>query len=108
METVNPLGLTVEESRKSAVEGVSGVGPITLFDPSALNVHFAAEVKNFEPDRYMDPKEARRRDRFEQLGIAAAKEALESSGLQVTESNSDRIGVLVSSAIGGIKSLQDA
>jgi beta-ketoacyl-acyl-carrier-protein synthase II len=108
MGTVNPLGLTVEESWKNAVNGVSGVGPITLFDPSTLNVHFAAEVKGFEPDRYMDAKEARRRDRFEQLGVAAAKDALESSGLKITEANSGRIGVLVSSAIGGIKSLQDA
>ena len=108
MGTVNPLGLTVEESWKNVIHGVSGVGPITLFDPSLLNVHFAAEVKSFEPDRYMDPKEARRRDRFEQLGVAAAKDAMTSSGLEVTEANSGRIGVLVSSAIGGIKSLQDA
>ncbi|HET9915071.1 MAG TPA: beta-ketoacyl-ACP synthase II [Anaerolineales bacterium] len=108
MGTVNPLGLTVQESWKNAIHGVSGVGPITLFDSSPLNVHFAAEVKGFEPDKYMDPKEARRRDRFEQLGVAAAKDALASSGLEITESNSGRIGVLVSSAIGGIKSLQDA
>jgi len=108
MGTVNPLGLTVQESWKNAVNGISGVGPITLFDPSSLNVHFAAEVKNFKPDQYMDAKEARRRDRFEQLGTAAAKDALRSSGLEVTESNTGRIGVLVSSAIGGIKSLQDA
>jgi len=108
MGTVNPLGLTVEESWKNAVNGVSGVGPITLFDSAPLNVHFAAEVKNFEPDKYMDAKEARRRDRFEQLGTAAAKMALESSGLEITEANAGRIGVLVSSAIGGIKSLSDA
>ena len=108
MGTVNPLGLTVEESWKNAINGVSGVGPITLFDSATLNVHFAAEVKNFEPEEYMDPKEARRRDRFEQLGAAAAKMALENSGLEITESNTGRIGVLVSSAIGGIKSLQDA
>jgi 3-oxoacyl-[acyl-carrier-protein] synthase II len=108
MGTVNPLGLTVEESWKNAINGISGVGPITLFDPSSLNVHFAAEVKNFEPAKYMDAKEARRRDRFEQLGTAAAKDALMSSGLEITESNTGRIGVLVSSAIGGIKSLQDA
>ena len=108
MGTVNPLGLTVEESWKNVLGGVSGVGPITLFDSSALNVHFAAEVKGFEPDRYMDPKEARRRDRFEQLGVAAAKDAVASSGLEITEANTGRIGVLVSSAIGGIKSLQDA
>jgi 3-oxoacyl-[acyl-carrier-protein] synthase II len=108
MGTVNPLGITVEESWKNVVNGVSGVGPITLFDPSALNVHFAAEVKGFEPDRYMDSKEARRRDRFEQLGAAAAKDALASSGIEITEANAGRTGVLVSSAIGGIKSLQDA
>jgi 3-oxoacyl-[acyl-carrier-protein] synthase II len=108
MGTVNPLGLTVEESWRNVINGVSGVGPITLFDSSALNVHFAAEVKGFEPDRYMDAKEARRRDRFEQLGTAAANNAVASSGLEITEANSSRIGVLVSSAIGGIKSLQDA
>lgn len=108
MGTVNPLGLTVDESWTNLINGVSGVGPITLFDSAPLNVHFAAEVKNFEPDRYMDPKEARRRDRFEQLGTAAAKDALAASGLEITEANSGRIGVLVSSAIGGIKSLQDA
>src|SRR5215208_4438598 len=108
MGTVNPLGLTVEESWKNAINGVSGVGPITLFDSSPLNVHFAAEVKNFVPENYMDSKEARRRDRFEQLGAAAAKDALTNSGLEITEANSGRIGVLVSSAIGGIKSLQDA
>ena len=108
MGTVNPLGLTVEESWKNAINGVSGVGPITLFDSSPLNVHFAAEVKNFQPEKYMDAKEARRRDRFEQLGTAAAKDALSTSGLEITEANAGRIGVLVSSAIGGIKSLQDA
>jgi beta-ketoacyl-acyl-carrier-protein synthase II len=108
MGTVNPLGLTVEESWRNVINGVSGVGPITLFDPSALNVHFAAEVKGFQPDRYMDAKEARRRDRFEQLGTAAAKDAIANAGLEITEANAGRIGVLVSSAIGGIKSLQDA
>jgi len=108
MGTVNPLGLTVEESWKNAINGVSGVGPITLFDSTPLNVHFAAEVKGFNPDQYMDAKEARRRDRFEQLGAAAAKMAIENSGLEVTVANAGRIGVLVSSAIGGIKSLSDA
>ena len=108
MGTVNPLGLTVEESWQNAINGVSGVGPITLFDSAPLNVHFAAEVKNFQPDQYMDAKEARRRDRFEQLGVAAARNALKDSGLEITDENAGRIGVLVSSAIGGIKSLQDA
>ena len=108
MGTVNPLGSTIEESWRNALNGISGVGPITLFDSSPLNVHFAAEVKNFEPEKYMDAKEARRRDRFEQLGVAAAKDAVTSSGLEITDENSGRIGVLVSSAIGGIKSLSEA
>ncbi|HEU0293290.1 MAG TPA: beta-ketoacyl-ACP synthase II [Anaerolineales bacterium] len=108
MGTVNPLGIAVQESWQNVINGVSGVGPITLFDPSPLNVHFAAEIKNFEPEKYMDAKEARRRDRFEQLGIVAAREALTSSGLEITEANTGRIGVLVSSAIGGIKSLSEA
>jgi beta-ketoacyl-acyl-carrier-protein synthase II len=108
MGTVNPLGLTVEESWKNVINGVSGVGPITLFDASQANVNFAAEVKNFEPEKYMDLKEARRRDRFEQLGTAAANDALASSGLEITEANAGRIGVLVSSAIGGLKSLSEA
>jgi beta-ketoacyl-acyl-carrier-protein synthase II len=108
MGTVNPLGLSVEESWKNAVDGVSGVGPITLFDTSPLNVHFGCEVKNFNPDQFMDPKEARRRDRFEQLAAAAAREAFEHSGLQVAEANASRIGVIVSSAIGGLTSLESA
>ena len=108
MGTVNPLGVSVKESWQNAINGISGVAPITLFDPAPLNVHFAAEVKNFDPEKYMDVKEARRRDRFEQFGVAAAKDAIASSGLEVTDANSGRIGVLVSSAIGGIKSLSEA
>lgn len=108
MGTVNPLGLTVDESWKNATGGISGVGRITLFDSSKLGVNIAAEVKNFEPEKYMDSKEARRRDRFEQLGTAAARDAIANSGLEITESNSARIGVFVSSAIGGIGALEDA
>jgi beta-ketoacyl-acyl-carrier-protein synthase II len=108
MGTVNPLGLSVSETWKNVTAGVSGVGPITLFDSTPLNVHIAAEVKGFEPDKYMDPKETRRRDRYEQLATAAAQEALAASGLEITEASSQRIGVVVSSAIGGLKALQDA
>lgn len=108
MGTVNPLGLNVNESWKNVIAGKSGVGPITLFDSSSLQVHIAAEVKGFQPEQYMDAKEARRRDRFEQFAIASAKEALASSGLEITESNAGRIGVIISSAIGGLHSLQEA
>ncbi len=110
MGTVNPLGLNVDETWRNAVAGVSGVAPITLFDSHAanLNVHIAAEVKNFKPENFMDAKEARRRDRFEQFAVASARQALEQSGLQITAANAGRIGVIISSAIGGLQSLQDA
>ena len=108
MGTVNPLGLNVRETWSNLIAGVSGVAPITLFDSSPLQVHIAAEVKNFKPENFMDAKEARRRDRFEQFTIAAAREALTHSNLQITEENSGRIGVIISSAIGGLHSLQEA
>jgi 3-oxoacyl-[acyl-carrier-protein] synthase II len=108
MGTVNPLGLSVAETWRNITEGVSGVGPITLFDHSNLQVHFACEVKGFNPEDYMDSKEARRRDRFEQLASAAAAEAVRDSGLQVAEDNASRIGIIISSAIGGLKSIADA
>lgn len=112
MGTVNPIGLSVDEAWQNAINGVSGVGPITLFDTASGQsewlVRIACEVKNFDPARYMDVKEARRRDRFEQFGSAAAKQALAQSGLQVTEANAARIGVVISSAIGGMKSIQEA
>ncbi|MGQ9832333.1 MAG: beta-ketoacyl-ACP synthase II [Candidatus Villigracilaceae bacterium] len=108
MGSVNPLGLSVAESWQNAVAGVSGVGPITLFDPSELNIKYACEVKNFSPTSFLDPREVRRRDRFELMAAAAAREALQQSGLEVTEENAGRIGVVLSSAIGGMQSLQDA
>ncbi|MDD2923227.1 MAG: beta-ketoacyl-ACP synthase II [Anaerolineales bacterium] len=108
MGTVNPLGLSVKESWDNLAAGVSGVAPITLFDSSPLQVHIAAEVKNFKPEDFMDAKEARRRDRYEQFAVASAKQALAQSGLEVTEANAGRIGVVISSAIGGLQSLQDA
>ncbi len=108
MGTVNGVGLNVAETWRNITEGVSGVGPITLFDHSNLQVHIACEVKNFNPEDYMDSKEARRRDRFEQLASAAAREAIQDAGLQVTEENAPRIGIIISSAIGGLKSIADA
>ncbi|MCC7118047.1 MAG: beta-ketoacyl-ACP synthase II [Anaerolineales bacterium] len=110
MGTVNPLGLSVKESWQNVIAGRTGVGPITVFDSHAvgLQVHIAAEVKNFAPENYMDAKEARRRDRFEQFAVAAAREALHSSGLKITEANAGRIGAIISSAIGGLTSLQES
>lgn len=108
MGALSPIGLTVAENWQNVTNGVSGVGPITLFDASRLQVRIACEVKGFQPERYMDPKEARRRDRYEQLGAAAVKEAVEGSGLVVNEANAGRIGVIISTAIGGITATYDA
>lgn len=108
MGTVNPLGLSVAESWRSAVNGVSGVGPITLFDSSRLAVHIACEVKGFQPEHFMEAKDARRRDRFEQFAAAAAREAIQQSGLEADGINPARVGVVISSAIGGISATKDS
>jgi len=108
MGTVSPLGLNVKETWDCVIKGVSGVAPITFFDPSEFLVKIACEVKNFNPQDFMDFREARRRDRFEQFATAAANEALEQAGLEVDEEEAGRVGVIVSSAIGGVRALQDS
>jgi beta-ketoacyl-acyl-carrier-protein synthase II len=108
MGTVNPLGLNVPETWDNMLRGVSGVGPITLFDASDLLVRIACEVRSFDPAQYMEAREARRRDRFEQFASAAAKEAVAQAGLEVREGERGRVAVIVSSAVGGLGSLQEA
>jgi beta-ketoacyl-acyl-carrier-protein synthase II len=105
---VSPLGLSFPESWKKALDGVSGVGPITQFDASDYQVKIAGEVKNFHPEDFMPARETRRRDRFEQLATAAVKEAVSQSGLEIREASAGRVGVIISSAIGGLSSLQEA
>jgi beta-ketoacyl-acyl-carrier-protein synthase II len=107
MGTVNPLGLSVKDSWNNAIEGMSGIAPITLFDTNDYLVNLAGEVKGFEPSQYMQAKEARRRDRYQQMASAAADEAIAQSGLEIAESQVGRVGVIVSSAIGGLKSIAD-
>lgn len=105
--TVNPLGLSVSQTWENVINGISGVGPISLFDPQDLLVKIACEVKDFNPEMYMTPKKARRRDRYEQFASAAASEAICQAGLDIDAENTSRVGVVISSAIGGIKALQD-
>jgi 3-oxoacyl-[acyl-carrier-protein] synthase II len=107
MGTINPLGMDVQSTWDALVQGVSGAGPVTLFDASDLLVQVACEVKGFDPEKYMDARDARRRDRFEQLASVAAREALEQSGLKVAEERSHRVGVIVSSAVGGLGSMEE-
>ena len=103
MGAVTPLGNTVEETWAGIKAGKSGIGPITLFDASKNKVHYAAEVKNFDPSIYMDSKEARKMARFTQLGVAAAKMALDDSGLTGNAEVLDETGVILGVGIGGLE-----
>jgi len=107
MGAISPIGLSMQASWENAVNGVSGVAPITQFDTSDFLVKVAAEVKNFEAADFMSARDARRMDRYEQYAMAAAKEAIAHSGLEVTDENAWRIGTAISSAIGGIRSFED-
>ena len=106
MGTLNPIGLNVVETWENAIAGVSGTGPITLFDASHLNVQIASEIKGFEPGEYFASKQVRRRDRVQLLASVAAAEAVHQSGFMETGFIPERVGVLVSSAIGGMISLE--
>ena len=99
---ITPVGIGVAESWANIINGQSGIGKITKFDCSTFPSQVAGEVKNFDPLAYIPPKDARRMDTFIQFGIAAGIEAFKDSGIEVNESNSERIGVSVGSGIGGI------
>lgn len=103
---VTPLGTGPEEVWSSAIAGRSGAGPITLFDPVEHDTKFACEVKGFDPTTWIDRKNARRMDRFAQLGVAAAHLAIADAGIDVN-GDADRIGVLVGSGVGGLGTFQE-
>jgi 3-oxoacyl-[acyl-carrier-protein] synthase II len=103
---ITPVGIGVSESWANIISGQSGIGKITKFDCSTYPSQVAGEVKNFDPLLYIPPKDARRMDTFIQFGIAAGIEAFKDSGIEVTDSNSERIGVSVGSGIGGINLIE--
>ncbi len=103
---ISPIGLTKEEFTKSLKEGISGVDYITSFDTSKYPVKIAAEIKNFNPENYIDKKKARRMDRFCQFAFAAAKNAIEDSGLNLETEDKSKIGVVIGSGIGGIATIE--
>src|SRR5579871_874370 len=107
MGAITPLGHTVDETWSNLLEGQSGVGPITLFDSTDHDAKIAGEVKDFDPARWLDHKETRRLDRFCQFALIAAREALADSGLVIDEANSEEIGVMIGSGIGGITTLSE-
>lgn len=103
---ITPVGIGVSESWANIINGQSGIGKITKFDCSSYPSQVAGEVKNFDPLLYIPPKDARRMDTFIQFGIAAGVEAFKDSGIEVTDTNSERIGVSVGSGIGGINLIE--
>ncbi len=105
MGIICPIGNSVQEAWQNAADGVSGIGPITHFDPYKLENRFAGEVKNFDPELFLGKREARRTDRVTQLALYAAKQAVEDSGLIVTEENRYEIAVVAGTGIGGIHTI---
>jgi 3-oxoacyl-[acyl-carrier-protein] synthase II len=102
MGAVSPLGLDVPSLWQGVREARSGVGPVTLCDTTGMESRIAGEVKGFDPQNYMDRKEVRRNDRFIHFALAASGEALRSAELVVTPENTEDIGVIIGSGIGGI------
>jgi 3-oxoacyl-[acyl-carrier-protein] synthase II len=104
---ISPIGNTTNEFWKALLEGESGTDVLTAFDSSKFDSHIAAEVKGFDAAKVLNSKQLRRMDRFVQFGVAAAKEAFDDSGLNLSKENVDRIGVYVGSGIGGLHTIEE-
>ena len=107
MGTISPLGNTVESFWEGISKGDSGIDTITRFDMTDFDAKIAAEVKNFDPQDYMDKKEARRMDRYTQYALAATSMAVKQSGLDKNKIKQERFGVVLGSGIGGIETLEN-
>ena len=105
---VSPVGSQVAEAWDNVLNGRSFIAPITRFDVSAYPTRFGGDIRNFNVDDYLSPKEARRMDPFVQYGYAAAAQAIKDSGLVVTEANAGRIGVVMGAGIGGLETIQNS
>jgi 3-oxoacyl-[acyl-carrier-protein] synthase II len=104
---ISPLGLDTSTTWQAALEGQSGIDRITRFDASAFTTQIAGEVKGFNVEDYMSAKEARHFDTFIHFGIAAGIQALRDSGLEITDANRERVGVMIGSGIGGLPYIEE-
>jgi 3-oxoacyl-[acyl-carrier-protein] synthase II len=104
---VSPVGNDVKSAWASIVAGRSGIAPVTRFDTATFPTHFGGEIRELDLAPYITPKDARRMDAFMQYGVVAGMQAMHDSGLVVTEANSDRIGVLMGSGMGGLESIEE-
>ena len=107
MGAVTPLGNNPKDTWEAMLAGKSGAAPITLFDPAKFKTQFACEVKGLDVNAYIDRKEARKMDRYTQLAIIAAKQAVEDSGMDLEAEDKNRIGVVYGVGIGGIKTFEE-
>ncbi|MES9904248.1 MAG: beta-ketoacyl-ACP synthase II [Sedimenticola sp.] len=105
---VAPVGHTVKESWDNVLAGKSGIRPITHFDIEPFSVHFGGPIYDFDITQYVSKKDARKMDKFIHYGVAAGCQALEDSGLEVTEENAKRIGVAIGAGIGGITGIENS
>jgi 3-oxoacyl-[acyl-carrier-protein] synthase II len=103
---ITPLGIGVESSWSNLIAGKSGIKKITQFDSSDFPTKIAGEVEGFNPENYIEIKEIKKMDRFIHFAVAAAQIALDDSGLKITDSNSERTGVIVGSGIGGLSTIE--
>ena len=108
MGAITPIGNSVDEFWDSCLAGKSGIGILTTFDHSAYPIHIAGEVKDFDPEDYMDRKDARRMARFSQFAIAAAHEAAQARRTRHGSEDRNRVGVLIGNGIGGLLETQQA
>jgi len=104
---VIPTGIGVAEAWKNICEGKSGIGPLTRFDAKDFETRIAGQVKEFTPERYIEKKEIKKMDLFIQYALAAAKEAMEDAQLKITPENSEQIGVIVGTGLGGLPTLEE-
>ena len=104
---ITPIGNNVNEFWKSIKESKCGIDKITLFDTSEFKTKLAAEVKNYNPEKYLDKKSAKRLDRFSQFAVIASKEAMQDSGINSENTQMDRVGVIISSGIGGLSTIEE-
>jgi len=103
---ITPLGIGVEDSWNSLIAGRPGIRRITHFDSSNFPTQIAGEVEGFNPEDYIEPKDIKKMDRFIHFAIAAAKMAINDSGLKITDSNAEKVGVVVGSGIGGLHAIE--
>ena len=104
---ISPVGNTVATAWDAIVAGRTGIATVTRFDASVLPVHFAGEVKDFNVETYLPAKEARHMDTFIHYGIAAGLQAIDDCGIEISDANADRIGVMVGSGIGGLPLIEE-